>query len=69
MIKTFLLEIGCEEIPARMIPPAVDQLREGFRNELQLHHVPPVKVEVFATPRRLAVIIQGLPDRQPDRET
>ncbi len=61
----FLLEIGCEEIPARMIDAAALELarRVGdlFRRHSLSHAAPHV---VFSTPRRLAVII-GTADQQP----
>jgi len=61
----FLLEIGCEEIPARMIDSAAQELarRVGdlFRRHSLSHAAPHV---VFSTPRRLAVVI-GTADLQP----
>ncbi len=56
----FLLEIGTEEIPHRMIPGALDQLLKA--NWLSK------AVQVDATPRRLVVQANGLPERTPDEE-
>jgi len=56
----FLLEIGTEEIPHWMIPGALEQL-----SKVDLFGAKP---QVDATPRRLVVRAQGLPERTPDQE-
>jgi len=66
--ETFLLEIGTEELPARDLTDALDQLRErvpALLDELRLSHG---AVHVEGTPRRLAVVVDALAPRQPDRE-
>jgi glycyl-tRNA synthetase beta chain len=70
---TLLLEIGTEEIPARMIEGALRDLRQGLVGELEAGGLLPgaggdALVEVFGTPRRLAVRVKGVRERQPDRE-
>ncbi len=62
----FLLEIGCEEIPARMIDAASEELRERVRALLSRERLPPNEITHFDTPRRLAVIAAGIPVAQPD---
>ncbi len=62
----FLLEIGCEEIPARMIDAASRELRERVSALLGRERLPPNEVSHFDTPRRLAVIAVGIPEAQPD---
>src|SRR5499425_2875832 len=63
----FLLEIGCEEIPARMIDAGSEELRERVSNLLERARLVPVdEVTPFATPRRLAVLAPGIPAAQPD---
>src|SRR5271167_319199 len=63
----FLLEIGCEEIPARMIDGAVRELRERVDTLLQRERLAPSgAVTSLDTPRRLAVIAPGIPSAQPD---
>jgi glycyl-tRNA synthetase beta chain len=62
----FLLEIGCEEIPARMIDAASQELRERVSALLSRERLPPREVTYFDTPRRLAVIAAGIPAAQPD---
>ncbi len=73
---TFLIEIGTEEIPARMVDPAIDDLRARLEQaiiEARLHDVPGFRPELaparLATPRRLAVLVHGLPEAQHDTET
>ena len=63
----FLLEIGLEEIPARMIDGASEELAKRV-GELAVRErlVPDAKIESFATPRRLAVIVRGMAESQPD---
>ncbi len=66
--SSFVLEIGTEELPAADVDSALAQLREkvpAWLAELRLEHGP---VTVYATPRRLAVLIENLAAGQPDRE-
>jgi glycyl-tRNA synthetase beta chain len=62
----FLLEIGCEEIPARMIDAASQELRERVSALLSRERLAPRDVSYFDTPRRLAVMVAGIPAAQPD---
>src|SRR5208337_2850773 len=63
----FLLEIGCEEIPARMIDAASRELRERLSTLLQRERLEPSgAISCLDTPRRLAVLASGLPAAQPD---
>ncbi len=66
----FLLEIGCEEIPARMLPRALQSFREllqeAFSSRGLLDSAP---IEVFATPRRLVARCRQLALRAPDRRS
>lgn len=64
MSLPFLLEIGTEEIPDWMIPNALENLRLLFE-KLDIPHE---TVSLDATPRRLVLRAEGLPERQPDRE-
>ncbi len=64
----FLLEIGVEELPAGDVDSALTQLRDKVPTwlaSLGLEHGP---VQVYATPRRLAVFVENLAPGQPDRE-
>jgi glycyl-tRNA synthetase beta chain len=62
----FLLEIGCEEIPARMIDAASAELRERLIALLARARLSPGDVKSFDTPRRLALIVLGLAGAQAD---
>ncbi|MBT3830762.1 MAG: glycine--tRNA ligase subunit beta [Gammaproteobacteria bacterium] len=65
--NTLLLEVGTEELP----PKSLNNLREALQqnieaglNQAELSHG---KVESFATPRRLGILVHDLADRQPDQ--
>jgi glycyl-tRNA synthetase beta chain len=62
----FLLEIGCEEIPARMIDAAAGDLRERLQKLLERERLSGASVTQFDSPRRLAVLAAGIPATQPD---
>jgi glycyl-tRNA synthetase beta chain len=63
----FLLEVGCEEIPARMIAAASQELRERLNRLLQRERLEPTgALAHLDSPRRLAVVASGLPAAQPD---
>ncbi len=67
-MSEFLFEIGVEEIPSSYIKPAVTALSallSGKLNELSLPHE---NIAVYATPRRLAIAIDGLPDTRPAKK-
>ena len=65
---TFLLEIGTEELPADFVANAIAQWQSRIPKSLTDNLLTPELVQVYGTPRRLAVLIQGLPSQQPDRE-
>jgi len=62
----FLLEIGCEEIPARMIGAASAELRERVAALLSRERLSGDEVTRFDTPRRLAVMAAGIAASQAD---
>ena len=65
----FLLEIGCEEIPARMIDPAREELCRRVAGLLQRESLAKSpEVEAYSTPRRLAVLARGIAESQADVE-
>jgi len=66
MTKDLVLEIGVEEIPASYIPPALAALEESLRAGLAGARLAFGPVETYATPRRLAVIVRGVAERQED---
>jgi glycyl-tRNA synthetase beta chain len=62
----FLLEIGCEEIPARMIESASEELRNRVSNLLNRERLMAGEIRILDTPRRLAVMASGIREAQPD---
>lgn len=66
-----VFEIGCEEMPARFVAPAIEQLgrlaAEALARVGLLAAGQEEAVRAMGTPRRLAVIAQGLADHQADR--
>ncbi len=66
--RTLLLEIGTEEIPARMLRQAATDLARLVEEALCAASLPCVLTTPLWTPRRLAVMAEGLPARLSDRE-
>jgi len=66
----FLLEIGLEEVPARMLAAGQRELGERVRTLLERERLiaGPSLIETYSTPRRLAVLVRGVQVRQPDTE-
>lgn len=62
-----LLELLSEEIPARMQRRAAQDLSGLIGRKLAAAQIPAKKLDCYVTPRRLAVIGDGIPDRQPER--
>jgi glycyl-tRNA synthetase beta chain len=62
----FLLEIGTEEIPARMIQDASQELHKRVEELLAKNSLPHQGIKRSETPRRLALIASGIPATQPD---
>ena len=67
-----LIEIGCEEIPARMIDAAREEFGKRVADLLQRERLSVQRAEAtvtsFSTPRRLAVLARHVSDQQPDVE-
>jgi glycyl-tRNA synthetase beta chain len=63
-MSRFVLEIGTEEIPPRFFPPALRQLREEGAKMLARARLSCREVKVYATPRRLALIVEEMAERQ-----
>ena len=67
-MSKYLLEVGVEELPYKFIPMAISQLKDSFETFFKSNNVIYNNVKVMATPRRLAVIVDGLAESQPDVE-
>lgn len=66
MAKTYLLEIGLEEMPAHVVTPSVLQLKERMTKFLTDARLDFEDIKTFSTPRRLTVQVLGLADKQAD---
>ena len=69
-MSDFLLELGLDEIPARMIAGAEAELGKRVHDLLARERVlgGEAKITTYSTPRRLAVLVEGVLDRQADTE-
>ncbi len=64
--RDLLFEIGTEEIPARFIPKAIEDLKAAGAKSLADARFAYKEVKVYATPRRLAMHVEGLSEYQGD---
>jgi glycyl-tRNA synthetase beta chain len=67
-MANFLLELGTEELPASFVASSVQQWQRLVPATLAEQSLTNDSIHVYATPRRLAVSIAGLPVKQSDRE-
>ena len=65
--QPLLLEIGTEDLPARYVVPLASALANGIAGGLSKRGVEPGAQTIFATPRRIAVMIEGVATQQPDQ--
>lgn len=68
MVKSLLLELGTEELPARFVVPAIEQLEQAVTEGLTSARIQYADVRRYATPRRLAVLVEGVAESQQDLE-
>ncbi len=66
-MREFLLEILSEDIPARMQVQAADDLKRLVTESLTTAGLSYAKATAHSTPRRLVLVIEGLPETSPDR--
>ena len=69
MSKDLLLEIGTEEVPAHAMPGILKQLKENAEKALTELRLEYESVRTLGTPRRTALLVSGLAERQPDVES
>ena len=65
-MRDLLFEIGTEELPAGFLQPALAQLQENFLKKAEALNLAHGGTVVMGTPRRLALIVQGLAETQKD---
>ena len=66
-MSTILFELGCEELPPKSLKPLRDALQSSVIAQLNEAEISFDSIKAFAAPRRLALQIQGISDKQPDR--
>jgi len=66
-MSTILFELGCEELPPKSLKPLRDALQASITEQLTEADISFNSIKAFAAPRRLAIQIQGISDKQPDR--
>ena len=66
-MSTILFELGCEELPPKSLKPLRDALQASVIAQLTEADITFDSIKAFAAPRRLALQIQGISDKQPDR--
>jgi glycyl-tRNA synthetase beta chain len=67
-LKDAVLEIGCEEIPSSYIGPALEQMRSVLATSLEENRLAPTAIKCYSTPRRLTLLVEGLPEMQENVE-
>lgn len=68
-MKSLLLEIGAEHLPARFIAPALAQLARLLEERLRDERLAFASSRTYGTPRRLAIVVQGVADKSEPAET
>jgi len=66
MTENLLVEIGLEEMPAHVVDPSILQFEEKTKQFLQENHLDFTAVNSFSTPRRLAIQVVDLAEKQAD---
>ncbi|MEM9244147.1 MAG: glycine--tRNA ligase subunit beta [Cyanobacteria bacterium P01_F01_bin.153] len=66
-MPAFLFEVGTEELPASFVDQAIAQWKTLIPASLEEANLTAESIEYYGTPRRLAVLINGLPERQEDK--
>jgi glycyl-tRNA synthetase beta chain len=67
-MNTFLLEIGCEEIPAHFMPDILDQMEQKGKAIFEQYRLPYKDMRAYGTPRRVVLIAKDVAQRQQDVE-
>ncbi len=66
MAKDLLLEIGTEEVPAHVMPGILAQLKERAEKAFQENRIAFASVRTLGTPRRMALLVKDLAEKQAD---
>ncbi|MDJ0759982.1 MAG: glycine--tRNA ligase subunit beta [Woeseiaceae bacterium] len=68
MSSDLLVEIGTEELPPKALRSLIDAFATGVAERLAEARLEHGEIQAFASPRRLALIVEALADKQPDRK-
>ena len=63
-----IFEIGCEELPARFVEPALEQIKEAWQQRCEDARITHGEVRILGTPRRLVLIVEDVAAKQSDLE-
>lgn len=66
--RDLLLEIGLEEMPARFITDSINQLASKMEKWLNTNNIGFEEIKLYSTPRRLALLVLNVDERQEDSE-
>ena len=66
MNHNYLIEIGLEEMPANVIDDSIEQFKNKTVNFLNDNKIQYENIKEFSTPRRLALLVEGISDKQDD---
>lgn len=66
-MSTILFELGSEELPPKSLKPLRDSLKASVESQLQEANISYDSLKAYAAPRRLAIEIEGISEKQPDR--
>ena len=66
-MSSILFELGCEELPPKSLKPLRDALQASVTEQLTEADINFDSIKAFAAPRRLAIQIEGISEKQPDR--
>ena len=69
MQSSFLCEIGCEEIPTSAMQLLETAFCKNIQDLLQKHQLSYTNIHSYIAPRRMAILVQGLPQQQADQES
>lgn len=67
-MNKYLLEIGVEELPARLVKGTLEQMKNYIANLLNEKRISFNEIKLYSTPRRLVLILEGLPESQENLE-
>ena len=65
--RDLLIEIGVEELPSSFLAHALGAMKTAADELFAASRLAPESIRVMGTPRRMVLVVSGLPEQQPDR--